>query len=326
MIDQTVHFNTMLVRETEFGGFTPPGTFQITATGIADLSVYRGFDFVARLQQDELLMRQSDVFLSGPINDRLFDGIAACFAAIGRNVVISEFAKAPDPEEWLWWVIDTWTRTLCRLLISIQRYRHGGALLITTSRRDLDIKYKMNYSRLPSLLTDFASESIKMDSSSEQVGSYLDDNADEIPVDLYLEESISTADATDCERAITGSVRFISSLSCVDGLVLATPDLGIHGFGVEIRTEKEPRSIFLSTTPTPHKRTLRPIDPIHYGTRHRSMMRYCFANPKSVGFVVSQDGEIRAMTRVGSRLIMWENLKVLSYLDARPARRRRKKK
>jgi hypothetical protein len=45
------------------------------------------------------------------------------------------------------------------------------------------------------------------------------------------------------------------------------------------------------------------------------MMRYCFAHPKSVGFVVSQDGEIRAMTRVGNRLIMWENLKVLSYLD-----------
>ena len=315
MIDQTVHFNIMLVRETEFGGFTPPGILQIVATGTADLSVYRGFDFVARLQQDQLLMRQSDVFLSGPIHDRLSDGIASCFAAALQNVDAFEISEAPDPDDYLWWMIDTWTRTLCRLLISMQRYRHGGALLITTSRRDLDIKYTANYPRLPKLLVEFATHTIRTDSASGLVGNYLDDDADNIPADLYLEESMANAAARDCEQALTGSVRFISSLSCVDGLVLATPELEIRGFGVEIRTKKEPRSVFLSTTPAPHKRSLRRVDPIHYGTRHRSMMRYCFSNPKSVGFVISQDGEIRAMMRVGNRLIMWENLKVLSYLD-----------
>jgi hypothetical protein len=142
----------------------------------------------------------------------------------------------------------------------------------------------------------------------------------------YLDESISEGDAEDCERAITGSVRFISSLSCVDGLILATPELAIKGFGVEIRTKKEPASVFISTTAEPHERTVRRVDPSHYGTRHRTMMRYCFANPKSVGFVISQDGEIRAMTRAGSRLIMWENLKVLSYLEMSHTKRPRKRK
>ena len=156
--------------------------------------------------------------------------------------------------------------------------------------------------------------------------SYVDDyDAEDVPIMAYLDESISEGDAEDAERAITGSVRFISSLSCVDGLILASPELGIHGFGVEIRTKKEPSSIFISSTAQPQERNLRRVDPNHYGTRHRSMMRYCFANPKSVGFVISQDGEIRAMTRVRSRLIMWENLKVLSYLDMAPTKRRRKK-
>ena len=326
MIDQTVHFNIMLVRETEFGGFSPPGSFQIAATGTADLSVYRGFDFVARLQQDQLLLRQSDVFLSGPIHNRLSDGIADCFASVLQNIDSPETNDAPDPDDYLWWIIETWTRTLCRLLISVQRYRHGGALLITTSLRDLDIKYKADYSRLPKLLVELATHTIRMDSASELVGIYLDDDAEDIPAGLYLEESIASADATGCERALTGSVRFISSLACVDGLVLATPDLAIRGFGVEIRTEKEPRSVFMSSTPEPHSRSLRRVDPSHYGTRRRSMMRYCFSNPKSVGFVISQDGEIRAMTRVGSRLIMWENLKVLSYLDVRFRKRPAKKK
>jgi hypothetical protein len=326
MIDQTVHFNTMLVRETEFGGYAPPGTFQVTASGTADLSVYHGFDFVARLQQDQLLTRQSDVFWSGPIHDRLSDGIAACFAAVGRTVAKSEMAEMPDPNDWLYWVVDTWTRTLCRLLISIQRYRHGGALLVTTSHRNLDIKYKMKYFRLPRLLSDFAAFTIQMDAAGEELRGLLDADADDIPVLTYLDESISEGDAEDCERAITGSVRFISSLSCVDGLILATPELAIKGFGVEIRTKKEPASVFISTTAEPHKRTIRRVDPSHYGTRHRSMMRYCFANPKSVGFVISQDGEIRAMTRVGNRLIMWENLKVLSYLEMSHTKRPRKRK
>jgi hypothetical protein len=326
MIDQTVHFNTMLVRETEFGGYTPPGTFQVTASGTADLSVYHGFDFVARLQQDQLLTRQSDVFWSGPIHDRLSDGIAACFAAVGRILAKSEMAEMPDPDDWLYWSIDTWTRTLCRLLISIQRYRHGGALLITTSHHNLDIKYKINYPRLPRLLSDFAAFTIQMDAARQEIGGLLDADADDIPALAYLDQSISEGDAEDCERAITGSVRFISSLSCVDGLILATPELGIKGFGAEIRTQKEPASVFISTTAEPHERTIRRVDPSHYGTRHRSMMRYCFANPKSVGFVISQDGEIRAMTRVGSRLIMWENLKVLSYLEMSHTKRPRKKK
>jgi hypothetical protein len=117
MVDQTVHFNTMLVRETEFGGYKPPGTFQVTASGTADLSIYHGFDFVARLQQDQLLTRQSDVFWSGPIHDRLSDGIAACFAAVRRTVAKSEMEEMPDPEDWLYWIVDAWTRTLCRLLI-----------------------------------------------------------------------------------------------------------------------------------------------------------------------------------------------------------------
>jgi len=43
-------------------------------------------------------------------------------------------------------------------------------------------------------------------------------------------------------------------------------------------------------------------------------MRYCFAHPGSLGFVISQDGDIRAITRVGKNLVMWENLKVLDFI------------
>ena len=44
------------------------------------------------------------------------------------------------------------------------------------------------------------------------------------------------------------------------------------------------------------------------------MMRYCYSNPGSIGFVISQDGDVRAITRLGSRLVLWENIDVqLAY-------------
>src|SRR5208337_779165 len=90
-------------------------------------------------------------------------------------------------------------------------------------------------------------------------------------------------------------------------------DLVIRGFGAEIRTKKEVENIYLASTPEAHDSSLRRIGSSHFGTRHRSMMRYCFSDPKSIGFVVSQDGDIRAMTNVKGRLVVWENPKVLSF-------------
>ena len=133
--------------------------------------------------------------------------------------------------------------------------------------------------------------------------------------DTTLDENVKEGEAEDCTDEITGCVRFIASLSCVDGLVLATPNLAIRGFGVEIRTKKEVESAYLAASPKARENTLHKIDPSHYGTRHRSMMRYCFAHPGSLGFVISQDGEIRAMTKVGGKLVMWENLQVFSFFE-----------
>lgn len=329
LVDQTVHFNTYLVREKEFG-YAPPGLFQLVATGTADLSVYRGHDFVARLGQDTLSKHQNDVFWSGPVCNRLQEGVDNCIESVwrklGRIDYIQEVLKEyRESDGWETHIAETWINTLCRILISIQRYRHGGALLITKSKSDLDVKYRINYPRLKTALVRLWTSRLLSSMAGDQIHyEYMDTDAEMMPVGLYLDESIANGDEEDYSDEITGCVRFISSLSCVDGLVLASPDLAIRGFGVEIRTKKDVGSAFSSPNPMANERSLRKIDPNHYGTRHRTMMRYCFTHPKSVGFVISQDGEIRAMTRVKNRLVMWENLKVLDFRENFLPRRRRK--
>jgi hypothetical protein len=43
------------------------------------------------------------------------------------------------------------------------------------------------------------------------------------------------------------------------------------------------------------------------------MFSYCLKHPDSLGFVVSQDGEIRAIKNVNGEVMMWENIKVYQF-------------
>ena len=73
---------------------------------------------------------------------------------------------------------------------------------------------------------------------------------------------------------------------------------------------KDPSEVYVAGDGYATQSELRGLDPNHYGSRHRSMMRYCSHNPGSVGFVISQDGAVRAMTQVRGRVVMWENLRL----------------
>jgi hypothetical protein len=41
------------------------------------------------------------------------------------------------------------------------------------------------------------------------------------------------------------------------------------------------------------------------------MMRFCAQHAGAIGFVISQDGDIRAMRAKGGKLYVWENVMVL---------------
>jgi hypothetical protein len=112
------------------------------------------------------------------------------------------------------------------------------------------------------------------------------------------------------KREALGCVRFIAALSRVDGFVLLDKSLVVRGFGVETRAHGDLGEIFIAGDPAATTRLLRPSSLSQFGTRHRAMMRYCYEHPGALGFVVSQDGDVRATMKVGNRLILWENINV----------------
>lgn len=227
----------------------------------------------------------------------------------GSSDGAEEDAGVPLPR----YIANSHLEALKRILIRAQNYGHGGAVLMTIDPpgEDLAVKYSVDYPRLRDALINFGAHRLDFMDFSDEIHELLDDEHDEMPIGLYLDEAIAEDELNDARSEIEGVVWFISLLSRVDGLVLMTPDLRVIGFGVEIMVRDEPHRVVRANDA--EMSSVSEVDPTHYGTRHRSMMRYCSRHPGSVGFVVSQDGVVRGITRVGDATVMWDNLKIQQY-------------
>jgi hypothetical protein len=137
---------------------------------------------------------------------------------------------------------------------------------------------------------------------------FLGEDSDDIPISYYYSYLHETSECEDVESMMTGAIRTVSSFSGVDGLIVADPSLAISGYGAVIQDVPQIKSIQLSNSPSGAVSHI--VNTDTFGTRHRSMINFCSAHRGTLGFVVSQDGEIRAVTKQGSKCLMFQNVKV----------------
>lgn len=96
------------------------------------------------------------------------------------------------------------------------------------------------------------------------------------------------------------ATRITSQASCVDGAVVLDAALSLLGFRVELcprEVDRLPECVALD----PESSEPRAIGAVHlsaFGTRHRSAARFCAEVPGAVVVVISQDGEMRELTRL----------------------------
>jgi len=265
---------------------------------------------LGRLRQDVLVTSEIGVLQSGPILEKLRPAIHE-FQRKAKKVV----GAALYEERFHWDVSleDEWISALCRVLIGIQRYGHGGAVLLSNDSTMLGPRYSIKYPRLRDALDRVAAAQIHATACMDLAGSKVHGAAsgkheDSVPSRLYLEESISRVELEETRCEITGTVRFLSSLGRVDGLVWLGHDLVLNGFGVIIGADKEPDQVFKAMDALGTKTEM--VDLNNLGTRHRSMIRQCARDPESVGFVISQDGDVRAITGIRGSVLIWENIRL----------------
>ncbi len=309
LIDQSIHYQNFLHHESESGP-EQPGLFQTSITNIGTLLVIIDYELVATLKQNILISKYIDVFKFGSFSQIVKSHSQKLIEDIAKNVnALSDFEKVT----WNNQVNNLWTQTISRILIRIQNYHHGGSFIISKSNyNDLDIKHKIEYDRLYKALKNKIAFSIENSTVSDLIyEDYLDvENEKDIPVELYLDESISNNNKNESTDELKGAIRFVASLSCIDGLVILDDKLKVNGFGAVVRNFNLPEGVYISKTARFNVRNLEPIKPNHFGTRHRAIFSHCWENVGSIGFVISQDGDIRAITRIENRLIMWENIRV----------------
>jgi hypothetical protein len=314
MIDQEHNYYNYILNESDTGP-ERPGVFQAAINDLGDISVFKGYTMIANYKQNLILDKQIDIFKTGPVSALLESYISSVIKKV-REKVGSEIYDSRD--YWDNMITSDWYILICRLLLNVQNYRHGGAILIDPTKpgKDLNIKYKIKYDRLYKLILDYGKYNILYNYFEDFIfDNYYIPAKKELPVLLHNDFRIHKNEKDDIVAGITGCLRYISSLTCVDGLVLLDNNLQVNGFGVEITTMNPPEKVYIAEDQYATPNLLKEGNYNHFGTRHRSMMRYCNQNPGSLGFVISQDGDIRAISNINGKLILWENIKVLYNND-----------
>ncbi len=350
IVDQfPLHMARSMAWESERAAGSP-GLFYAVISASGELTVYVGDQVVAVLRQDRLITRLPDALWHGPLYAKLTPYVRkyqnAVKSAAGTALYKSygQWFDGTDEEEtrgdldWSEPLRDTWLGTLCRILLEIQRYRHGGAVLISHSHRPsgVNIKYPFDYSRIDQALMSYAEGFISQESIETQARQGLLDHIGFRGKSTASQVFFMTPDSrenifmgsvragenealfrswyyqalrTDSMAALAGAVGLVASLSCVDGLVLMSRGFRVLGFGAVIVATSKVDTVFVANDEM-GKTNMTQAHADAYGTRHRSMFNYCASHSGSVGFVVSQDGDIRAITKVGVKLVMWENIRL----------------
>jgi hypothetical protein len=309
LIDQQGGFQAMLSHETE-GGWSPPGAFHVQVLGPGHLVVMDEITLLAELNGDHLVEDSVDVFMNPAIRRKFRRG----FERRIRDVVakVQEAGYGPQSDI-LSDAYNQWITTIRRILLRARTFGHGGAFLFTDvpSASRLNIKYDLVYDRLPKLLYNVALHFAIEAESSNRIMEQLDSDADIINARLYLDNQIAKDGHEDACDALSGAVAYVASLSRVDGLVLLDYDLVVRGFGCEITAKGDSKcQVYRAIHSRPTRGKLRRLEIQRFGTRHRSMVRYCTEDKSSVGFIVSHDGPVRAISCSSSRLYFWDSVEM----------------
>ncbi len=324
LIDQGNSYHDYVNFDSESGP-EKPGLFQASIVGIGHLVAYIGYEKVAELKQNNLVRTAMDVFQPGKVREALESGIRSHLDSL-RAGWPDEFPA--DFNDWEPPLVEAWLAALRRLLLRVQNMRHRGAFLMTSDQKQggLLVKHKISYGRLRTALQRQAVANAEQSIASGIIADeYMEKDVEDMPIYLHVDDMVAGYDLEEIRNELAGVIWFTSLLTRVDGLVLLDPNLEVQGFGVEITVSEEPSEIYVAGDLWASEWFLRKVDYQHYGTRHRSMMRYCTKFPGSVGFVISQDGDVRVMTKVDGRLVIWENiqLQLPKFVSRRRPRRRK---
>lgn len=325
MVDQVLQIRKSQHHEgTSFESL--PGFCNATILAPARVAVYIGSSLVAEIYGETVIQNYDEIlepqfFPDTAIGDRFKDTFQLEMPPAPTpklaDRAIELFNKADmaymcgllNRDAWLRECSKMLGAALARILNHIKSYGHGGSIVVVASNdlQDVTLKYPLRYDRLRSAIAGSA--------FYQNLAGYVDVGSGDTKAVTHRRalKAIgrrAASAAFEYEAELTGCIRFIASLTRVDGAVVLNRALSVLGFGVKLNAPGDVPDTYIPVTFDGRRVERSKHDISHYGTRHQSIVKYCSVHRGSVGFVVSQDGGIRATTRVGRRTVFWRNVSV----------------
>ena len=216
-----------------------PGLFQAKINGVGHVSVYQDYSLIGSLEHDTLVAQYHDVIWNGPIHEALATPLRTTYQRFCEEEV---HASGSGRGEIASRLLLRSLNAVCRILLNIQRYRHGGGLLISPGSCPCaaNVKYRLHYDRLPKAIAALVSCELRKDRLSREIVSHLRARCPKTPPQPLNNDWEAQLRQLNAHRnEILGCVRFIASLSRVDGFVILDKSLVVHGFGADdLETEE----------------------------------------------------------------------------------------
>ena len=192
-------------------------------------------------------------------------------------------------------------QTISNVLGQMRAMGHGGALVIVPDGWEIP--------------ADVKCDNLVVDNSVEGEGLLLErvvELATSIEENEFSPEAMSNSATTKIlEKAL-------ANLTSVDGAVIINENLKIIGYGAKLNSEEGDLNI-VKTSSLEEEVTETEVENIGKlgGTRHQSMARFIMAHPEATGFVVSQDGNVKAFKcdekDSSTRLKVYKDLELTFY-------------
>lgn len=269
------------------------------------LLFYQGYGLIMEWRGREFHGQRMDVFQSQILSDRF---------ASNRSRFVASLITCCLPTS-----LDSDTYVRLAHLISLQFVKriinlvrtsgHGGSLVFLPEAAEgdghavswIDCKYTID--------TDFEGSRFRnlIELMIRRVGELCEDGAS--PDDAWsVFRNSRDAELDQLEEAFFELARLFADMMQVDGAVVLDKRVRLIGFGGEIRVDRNVLTVGLAHDL--EGKTITPWDVRGDGTRHRSVYRLCSVEPEAIGFVISQDSQVRMIANVDDSVIVWPHTTV----------------
>ncbi len=264
------------------------------------LLFYHGYSLVAEWRGREFHGPRLDVFQSKLLSERFASNRQRLVEGMGKDCLPGtlNFEAYADLSHWIS------LQFVKRIINLVRTSGHGGSLVILPESQDgldaaarwIDCKYTatpdvsgLRFARL-------------LESIIRRVGQLCLDGC--TAEDAWLVFRTSNDHELDrLEEAFFELARLFSDLMQVDGALVLDKRMCLVGFGGEIRVDR-------NVIQVRHAHDLEGTRVSEWnvqgdGTRHRSVYRLCSVEPEVIGFVISQDSQVRMIANVDESVIFW---------------------